>query len=283
MVLAIALLIVSILGVSTGGSINSTSTTDTTLAQSSCTVVAESYLTVHVFDDDGKPIQDALVVINGTYICLDSRLNQSGRTDSNGDATFAVTPHPATYDVTVILPESYQNQTIVVTDMGTPDPTFHTTVRVGLHQLRASIIPLGDACCFVNETAQPTLLFHWECDLGAEYSANDGSHPQATFLWTDDVGGTFDPSPTSQEVHWRSPRGVICFTINVTVSALGYESDSDSLLVQSMDVSDPSGGYIYPNAQNCPMSVKMHTKTTVSPPRTHRGTHRGPTPPSNTI
>jgi hypothetical protein len=193
MALAIALLIVPILGVSTGAGINSVSTTNTTLVQSSCTVIAESYVTVHVFDKPGEPIQNALVVINGTYICLDSRLNQSGRTDSNGDATFAVAPHPATYNVTVTLPESYENRTIIVTNVGAPNPTFHTTIRVGLRQLRASIVPLEEACRFVNETAMPTLLFHFECTLGVEYKANDGSHAQVSILWTDSgLGGQFN-------------------------------------------------------------------------------------------
>ena len=240
---------------------NSVSTTNTPLAQSSCTVIAESYLTVHVFDEPCEPIQNALVVINGTYICLDSRLNQSGRTDSNGDATFAVAPHPAAYNVTVILPENYQNRAIVVTNVGTPNPTFHTTIRVGLHQLRASIILLGETCRFVNETAIPTLLFHFECTLEVEYNANDGSHPQVSILWTDGGwGGSFN-STTSQWIQYRSPQGIECLNVTVTVFAPGYESGSDTLGMIDMVVPDPSGGYVH----NCPWDRSTTTATTVVP------------------
>jgi hypothetical protein len=260
MALAIALLIVPILGVSTGDGINSVSTKNTTLVQSSCTVIAESYVTVHVFDKPDEPIQNALVVINGTYICLDSRLNQSGRTDSNGDATFAVAPHPATYNVTVILPESYQNRTIIVTNVGAPNPTLHRTIRVGLHQLRASIVPLGEACRFVNQTAMPTLLFHFECTYGVEYKANDGGYPQVSILWTDSGwGGSFN-STTSQWIRYRSPQGIECLNVTVTVSAAGYESGSDWLVMTDMVIPNPSGGYVH----NCPWG--SGTTTTTSPP-----------------
>jgi hypothetical protein len=236
------------------------STTSTTMVQSSCTVIGESYVTVHVFDEPGEPIQNALVVINGTYICLDSRLNQSGRTDSNGDATFAVAPHPATYNVTVILPESYQNRTITTTNVGTPKPMLHTTIRVGLHQLKALIVRLGEACRFVNETAIPTLLFHFECTLGVEYSANDASHPQVTILWTDSGwGGQFN-STTSQWIRYRSPQAIECLNVTVTVSAPGYESGSDTFTRIDMVIPNPSGGYVH----NCLWD--RSTTTSTSPP-----------------
>jgi hypothetical protein len=261
MAVTIALLVVSILGVGISGSIDSVSTTNTTNVQSSCTVLAESYLTVHVFDEPGEPIQNALVVMNGTYICLDSRLNQSGRTDSNGDATFAVTPHPATYNVTVILPESYQNRTIIVTNVGTPNPPFHTTIRVGLHQLRASIILLGETCRFVNETVMPTLLFHFECTLGVDYNANDGSHPEVSILWTDSGwGGSFN-STTSQWVQYRSPQGIECLNVTVTVSAPGYESESSMGTMIDMVIPSPYGGYVH----NCPWDRSATTATTGVP------------------
>jgi hypothetical protein len=232
----------------------------TTAAQSSCTVIAESYLTVHVFDEPGQPIQNALVVINGTYICLDSRLNQSVRTDSNGDATFALAPHPATYNVTVILPESYKNRTIIVTSVGAPNPTFHATVRVGLHQLRASIIPLAETCRFVNETAMPTLLFHFECTLGVDYNANDGSHPEVSILWTDSGwGGSFN-STTSRWIQYASPQGIECLNVTVTISAPGYESGSDTFGMIDLVIPNPSGGYVH----NCPSG--RSTTTTTSPP-----------------
>jgi hypothetical protein len=255
-----ALLIFPALGVSTGGSINSVSTTNRTMVQSSCTVIAESYVTVHVFDKPDEPIQNALVVMNGTYICLNSRLNQLGRTDSNGDATFAVAPHPATYNVTVTLPESYQNRTITVTNVGAPNPTFHTTIRVGLHQLKASIVPLEEACRFVNETAMPTLLFHFECTYGVEYNANDGSHAQVSILWTDSgLGGQFN-STMSQWVRYRSPQGIECLNVTVTVSAPGYQSGSDTFTMINMVIPNPSGGYVH----NCPWGTT--TTTTTSPP-----------------
>jgi len=261
MILAMALLIVPLLGVSAGGSINSVSTTNATLVQSSCTVIAESYLTVHVFDEPGQPIPNALVVLNGTYICLDSRLNQSRRTDLNGDVTFAVVPHPATYNVTVILPESYQNRTIIATNLRTPNPTFHTTIRVGLHQLRASIVLVGETCRLVNETAMPTLLFHFECTLGVDYNANDGSHPEVSILWIDSGwGGSFN-STTSQWIRYRPPQGIECLNLTVTVSAPGYESGSDTLGMIDMVIPDPSGGYVH----NCPGDGSATTATTVVP------------------
>jgi hypothetical protein len=118
------------------------------------------------------------------------------------------------------------------------------------------------SCFFVNETAMPTLDFHWECIEGVGYNASDGSHPQASIQWIDDVGGTFEPSPASPEVHWSSPQGIICFRINVTVSAPGYESDTQTFLMQDIDIADPSGGYVHPTPQNCPMSASVTTTTT---------------------
>jgi hypothetical protein len=261
MAVTITLLTVSILSVSAGKSVNPVSTTNTILVQSSCTIIAESYLTVHVFEEPGEPIQSALVVINGTYICLDSRLNQSGRTDPNGDATFAVAPHPATYNVTVILPENYQNRTITVTNIGAPNPTFHATVRVGLHQLRASIIPLEEACRFVNETAMPTVLFHFECTLGVRYNANDGGHPQVSILWTDSgLGGSFN-STTSQWIQYRSPPGIECLNVTVAVSAPSYESGSDTFTMIDMVIPSPSGGYVH----NCPWDRAATTAVPSAP------------------
>jgi hypothetical protein len=122
-----------------------------------------------------------------------------------------------------------------------------------------------EAPLFVNETAWPyPRSWHWEAHLRVDYNANDGSHPQASILWTDDVGGAFLPSPTSQEVHWRSPPGFICITVNVTVSAPGYESGSATMAAANIDIPDPSGGYVPPTPQNCPMGHKSVSTTTTA-------------------
>lgn len=122
-----------------------------------------------------------------------------------------------------------------------------------------------EAPLFVNETAWPyPRSWHWEAHMRVDYNASDGSHPQASLLWTDDVGGTFLPSPTSQEVHWRSPPGFICITVNVTVSAPGYESGSATMAAANIDIPDPSGGYVAPTPQNCPMGRKSVSTTTTA-------------------
>ena len=108
MAVAIALLVLPILGVSAGDSVNSVSTTTT---RSSCTVLGKGGVTVHVVDEKGKPIQNALVMINGTFSCIERALNQSGITDSNGDVMFGLVPD-ANYNITVILSE---NRPIIVT------------------------------------------------------------------------------------------------------------------------------------------------------------------------
>lgn len=107
--------------------------TTTTTTESWCTVVAESYLTVHVADESGKPIPNARVVLNGTFSCQpppsDPRLNPWGITDSNGDVGFGVLP-TAKYNVMVILPENLQSRTIIVTQITAPRPTFSAKVEI---------------------------------------------------------------------------------------------------------------------------------------------------------
>lgn len=135
----IALVVFSILGLVIGDSVNSISSAAT---QSYCTVVAESSMTVHLVDESGKPIPNATILLNGTFSCQpappDSRLNQSGITDSNGNAWFVVIPY-ANYNVTVILPENLQSRTIILTRITAPMPTFSTTIDV-------ACTPSADRC-----------------------------------------------------------------------------------------------------------------------------------------
>ena len=139
MAVTIALLVFSILGLVIGDSVNSISSAAT---QSYCTVVAESSMTVHLVDESGKPIPNATILLNGTFSCQpaapDSRLNQSGITDSNGNAWFGVIPY-ANYNVTVILPENMQSRTIILTQITAPMPTFSTTIDV-------ACTPSADQC-----------------------------------------------------------------------------------------------------------------------------------------
>jgi len=102
---------------------NSVSTT--TAAQSSCTVLGKGGVTVHVADEKGNPIQNVLVMINGTFVCIEEALNQSAITDSNGDAMFGLVPDAA-YDITVILPE---NRPIIVSTIRVAH-TVWTTVDI---------------------------------------------------------------------------------------------------------------------------------------------------------
>jgi hypothetical protein len=108
-------------------------TTTTTTTEPWCTVVAESYLTVHVVDESGKPILNARVILNGTFSCQpppsDPRLNPWGITDSNGDVSFGVLP-TAKYNVMVILPENLQSRTIIVTQIAAPKPTFSAKIDI---------------------------------------------------------------------------------------------------------------------------------------------------------
>ena len=123
MAVTTAFLVISLLDVSMGDSVNPVSTT--TLAQSSCTVLGKGGVTVHVVDEKGKPIQNALVMINGTFSCIERALNQSGITDSNGEAMFGLVPD-ANYNITVILPE---NRPIIVTTIRVAH-TVWTTVDI---------------------------------------------------------------------------------------------------------------------------------------------------------
>jgi len=108
-------------------------TTTTTTTESWCTVIAESYLMIHLADESGKPIPNARVVLNGTFSCQpppsEPRLNPWGITDSNGDVGFGVLP-TAKYNVTVILPENLQSRTIIVTQITAPRPTFSAKVDI---------------------------------------------------------------------------------------------------------------------------------------------------------
>lgn len=68
------------------------------------------YLAVRVTDDKGNPIQNAIVMINGTFTCIIEGIpktgitDYSGVTDSDGYVSFGVLP--TKYNVTVILPET---------------------------------------------------------------------------------------------------------------------------------------------------------------------------------
>ena len=79
-------------------------------------------------------------------------------------------------------------------------------------------------------------------------NATDRSNPEVSYLWIDhDLGGSFN-STRSQWIQYRSPQGIECFSLNVTVSAVGYESASDEFRLIDMTIPSPSGGYVH----NCP-------------------------------
>ena len=128
MAAAVALLVLPILGVSAGDSVNPVSTT--TLAQSSCTVLGKGGVTVRVVDEKGKPIQNALVMINGTLTCnhQTGTVDRSGLTDSDGYVWFDA--YPTKYNISVILPDTVQTRTIFVTQTTFPVGTFMTTMNV---------------------------------------------------------------------------------------------------------------------------------------------------------
>ena len=129
---AVALLVLPILGVSAGDSVNSASSTTTTIPrlESFCTVALYGYLTVRVTDENGKPIQNALVLINGTLTCnhQTGTVDRSGLTDSDGYVWFDA--YPTKYNISVILPETLQGRTILVTQTTFPVGTFQTTLHV---------------------------------------------------------------------------------------------------------------------------------------------------------
>ena len=132
MAVAVALLVLPILGVRAGDSVNSTSSTTTTIPrlESFCTVALYGYLTVRVTDENGKPIQNALVMINGTLTCnhQTGTVDRSGLTDSDGYVWFDA--YPTKYNISVILPDTVQTRTIFVTQTTFPVGTFMTTMNV---------------------------------------------------------------------------------------------------------------------------------------------------------
>jgi hypothetical protein len=109
-----------------------TITTTTPRIESLCTVIGLGSLIVHVVDEKGKPIQNAIVMINGTFTCIvdgEARsgiTDYSGVTDSDGYVSFSV--YPTKYNVSVILPVALQSRTILVTQITAPIGTFRTTV-----------------------------------------------------------------------------------------------------------------------------------------------------------
>jgi hypothetical protein len=134
MAVAVALLVLPILGVSAGDSVNSASPTTTTRIESLCTIPVRGYLTVRVVDENDRPIQNAIVTINGTATCVVDGVirtgiaDQSGMTDLDGYVSFGVLP--TEYNVTVILPDTVQTRTIFVTQTTFPVGTFMTTMNV---------------------------------------------------------------------------------------------------------------------------------------------------------
>jgi hypothetical protein len=103
-------------------------------------------LSVHVVDEKGKPIQNAIVMINGTYTCIIEGEARSGITDysavtdSDGYVSFSV--YPTKYNVTVILPETLQSRAILVTQITAPVGTFRTTINVACN-------PSANQCAIV--------------------------------------------------------------------------------------------------------------------------------------
>jgi hypothetical protein len=132
MAVTVALLVLSILGVGVGGSVNSASSTTTTIPrlESFCTVALYGYLTVRVTDENGKPIQNALVLMNGTLTCNNQTgtVDRAGLTDSDGYIWFDA--YPTRYNISVILPEALQSRTIFVTRTTFLVGTFQTTLHI---------------------------------------------------------------------------------------------------------------------------------------------------------
>jgi hypothetical protein len=102
----------------------------TSTASTTCIILAESSLTVHVVDLKGKPVKDAMVLLNGAYVCngLVTVSNFSGTTDSNGNIEFGVVPG-AKYNVTVFPPSSV-GAGIVISHITAPQPTMLTTTTI---------------------------------------------------------------------------------------------------------------------------------------------------------
>jgi hypothetical protein len=110
-----------------------TITTTTPRIETVCTVIGLGSLIVHVVDERGKPIQNAIVMVNGTFTCIVDGETRSGITDSSGvtelDGYVSFSVYPTKYNVSVILPATLQSRTILVTQITAPRiGTFSTTV-----------------------------------------------------------------------------------------------------------------------------------------------------------
>jgi hypothetical protein len=96
----------------------------------SCRFIASSYVTVHVVDANGKPIQNVTVVLYGTFCqYIDDGAwrgnNLLATSDSDGNARFEVIPY-VRYNVTI--------GDVVLSEITGPPPTVSTTITVILAQ-----------------------------------------------------------------------------------------------------------------------------------------------------
>ena len=97
-----------------------------------CSVSAGSSLTIHVIAS-GVPVQDAGILLNGTYVC-NGELFRSvlyGTTNSQGNAVFAVVPG-AYYMIIVTPPLSISGASPVALPITGPPPMTFTTTTVSL-------------------------------------------------------------------------------------------------------------------------------------------------------
>jgi hypothetical protein len=150
-------LFVSGVSVSNGGPSSSTAETAALRISSYCTVLVESYLTLHLADNGGNPIPNATLILNGTLGCTpappDYRVDQSMKTDADGDDSFVVVPY-AKYNVTAILPGKSRNLAIVIGRIAAPMPTSGLTITLTC-SLSANHCTVGSAQSGTGTTSQP--------------------------------------------------------------------------------------------------------------------------------
>ena len=104
-----------------------------------CAISVASGLTVHVVDAKGMPVSDAMVLLNGTYVCNGQTYpsNFSGTTDSDGNAAFSVVPY-AKYNVTVIPPRNTVGENIAISRITAPEPTMFATATISVPEFPIS-------------------------------------------------------------------------------------------------------------------------------------------------
>lgn len=128
----LTVLVISIIGLVVEDTASSVSTTTTARIETLCTYVGMGSLVIHVADENGKPIQNAIVMINGTATCVVDGVTRTGTadrsqlTDSDGNVVFAA--YPIKYNVSVTLPSSLEP--ILVTEITAPVGTYRMTLDI---------------------------------------------------------------------------------------------------------------------------------------------------------